>query len=208
MSLKILLLLLIGVSVFIGCFGEVDNPLQEEGGEADAADVPEEVPVNEEPLPLPQGPVVRLVSEGIMELGKEKLFLGCHAEIDAPLDHHLLIYVEMKKWNQEDFFGFPGEIEVGQSLIIIEKGNTRSGSFGTGTFRGRHMHKKLMRRLLPGEDRLDITLPTQFYFGVIDGVVRETDFGDVPEEYQFNPYQVGEPSEVSHEFDEDELAFD
>ena len=67
------------------------------------------------------------------------------------------------------------------------------------------MHKKLVLRLLPGEERQEIELPKSFSFGTLKGE-NPRDRREVPEGYQFNPYQVGELSEVSHEFDEDDLG--
>ena len=68
------------------------------------------------------------------------------------------------------------------------------------------MHKKLALRLLSGEERQEIELPEHFFFGTPPaGWADRPDHGIVPEEYIFNPYQIGEPFEVSHEFDEDDL---
>ena len=186
--------------VFVGCFGEADNPLQEKVDEVEIDEVPKEAPDNENPLPqdpVPQGPVVRLVSEGVeWNEDRDWAFLSCYAEIDAPLDHHLFFYIERERHEQDDdFWGIPGEIENDCcTLFIIEKGNVRSGSFGTSTLVW-DMHKKLVIRLLPGDERHEIELPRSFFFGEFKGEFPRDD-GEVPKGYQFNPYQVGEPSEV------------
>ena len=201
----VLVLLSVGV-VLVGCFEEADNPLQEEVEGPGVVEVPGEVPENEEPPPqdvVPRGPVVRLVSEGL-EWRERRVFLQAYAEIDAPLDHHLFVCIVRERWNpDDDFFGIPGDVERGgSSLYVIKKGNVRSGSFVTSTDLAKaRMHKKLVIRLLPGDDRLDIELPKKFFFGVFNGVPHRPGSGEVPEGYAFNPYQVGEPSEVSHEFD-------
>ena len=94
---------------FVGCFGGVDNPLQED---ADVADVPEEMLEDEDPLyqePAPQVPVVRLVSEGL-EWRDDRAILSSHAEIDSPLDHHLFLYIEKERHGQGDeFFNHPAK---------------------------------------------------------------------------------------------------
>ena len=201
-------LALLSVGVVLGCSDGADDPLQEE---VDEPDVAEEVPDNENPPPqdlTPHGPVVRLVSNGVRwDEDGDWASLSCYAEIDAPLNHHLFFCIKRERHEQDDdFFGIPGEVKKsGKSFYIIEKGSVRSGSFGTSTLAW-DMHKKLVIRLLPGDERLNTKLPRSFYFGVIDGVVRDPDRGEIPEGYQFNPYQVGEPSEVSHEFDEDDFG--
>ena len=204
MFFKVLFLLLVGGGVvFSGCSDEADNPLQEEVDESDVVEVLEEVLESENPVPqdlVPQGPVVRLVSDGV-EWRDDRANLWSYAEIDSPLDHHLFLYIGRERHEQDDdFFGIPGKIEnLGKSLYIIEKGSVRSGSFGISTFAW-DMHKKLVIRLLPGDERQEIELPISFSFGKFEGEFSRDD-GEVPEGYKFNPYQVGEPSEVSHEFD-------
>lgn len=211
MFFKIVLVLLILLSVgvvFVGCFGEADNPLQEDAEEQDAVKAIEEAPKNEGLLS--QVPVVRLVSEGIEwqddrghGLGA-RAFLWSHAEIDSPVEHHLFLYIETEAHNQDDdFFDRPGDVRRTRSLVVIERGKIKTGKFGTSTRRGNHMHKKLVVRLLPGEEREEVRLPANFSFGVPErGLGRNS--GTVPKNYEFNPYTVGDPSEVFHEFDLEE----
>ena len=204
-KLFVALTLLVGVCVFfVGCFGEADDPLREEVDEPDVVEVPEEIPDSSLQDLVSQGPVVWLVSHGVEEKDGRWATLRCHAEIDAPLNHHLLVYIRWEDWGHDDFFGNPGQITHGTSLIILEKGSTKTGKVRKSTLiddAGRHGSKKLVFRLLPGEERFD-ALPRQFIYGERDGVPGDNTFGDVvPKGHQFNPYQVGEPSEVSHEFD-------
>ena len=124
MLFTVLVLLSAGV-FFVGCFGGVDNPLQEDADEADVADVPEEMLEDEDPLhqePAPQGPVVRLVSEGL-EWREDRAILSCYAEIDSPLDHHLFLYIEKERHGQGDeFFNRPGGVGKGSGIFMCLKG--------------------------------------------------------------------------------------
>lgn len=202
MFFKTLFLLLVGVSVVLGCFGGADSPLQEEVDEPGVFEISE----NKDPLSqdlASHGPVVRLVSHGIEEKDEQWVSLLCHAEIESPLNHHLLVYIGGEQWGHDDFFGRPGHITHFTYLVILEQGNTKTGkvSISTSIFEGGSRHKKLVLRLLPGEDRFDIDLPRQFIFGERDGGPHPPVDTDVRKGHPFNPYRVGEPSELSHEID-------
>lgn len=147
------------------------------------------------------GPAVRLVNHGIESGRKEDIVFSVSysLEIDEPLDHRLLILINLELYMKNgDILIEADEIFVDSwmGMYIIEKGHTNSGKYidrfiVDGVTR-------VVIQLLPAKDRLDpdnfdeitsATFPPK-EGQTLQKVIR------IPSDYKFNPYQLGAPNQL------------
>ena len=145
------------------------------------------------------GPVVRLVDHGIESGRKEEVVFSVSysLEIDEPLDHRLLLLVNI---NIELYTENHEENEIYEdswmAMYIIEKGHTNSGKY-VERFIVDDITRVLIQ-LLPAKDRSDPDNLDKL-IGATFPAKDDQIFGRlvrIPHDYKFNPYQLGSPNEL------------
>ena len=145
------------------------------------------------------GPAVRLVNHGIESGRKEDVVFSVSysLEIDEPLDHRLLLLVniniELYTENHEENEIFE---DSWMGMYIIEKGRTNSGKYVE-----RFIVDGIARvvlQLLPAKDRLEpenFDEITSAIFPPKEGQTLQKVIR-IPSDYKFNPYQLGAPNQL------------
>ena len=200
-----LVLFLVASCGLFGCFGDAENPLTAE--ETDGRITEEEV-LSSVPHRTDSGsPAVRLVSDGYSH-SMEGRNLSClyHLEIDAPLEHHLFVYVEGVKYSKKSALFEDEIVSVKKRLmLVIEKGDTVSGLYAQS---GGYIYTNETRsvvRILPLSEINPVHAPTTVILGEIAGDParsRVTTQG-IDRDYDYKPYRMGNPSDLEYVFIEE-----